>query len=70
VAELLDPGAEETVEVLKDVWTMVDPDWVIVKVGGLPVAMGPEVAGPEAGVVAVAPPREEPPITDWTAAGT
>jgi hypothetical protein len=36
VAELLGAGAEETVEVLKDVWTMVDPDWVIVKVGGLP----------------------------------
>ncbi len=48
----------------------VEPDCVTVKVGGLPVAMGPAVADPAAGVVAVAPPWEEPPITLWTGAGT
>ena len=46
------------------VWVTIEPDWVTVKVGGLPVAMGPTVAAPTAGEVAVAPPCDEPPITD------
>ena len=48
----------------------IEPDWVTVKVGGFPVAMGPAVADPTAGVLAVAPPRADPPIMDWTGAGT
>lgn len=48
----------------------MEPDWVTVKVGGLPVAIGPAVAAPTAGEVAVAPPCEDPPITDCTRAGT
>jgi hypothetical protein len=64
-------GAEPTtVDVECAVCTTVDPDCVTVKVGGRPVARGPAVAGPDAGVDAVAPPAEEPPIIDWTAAGT
>jgi hypothetical protein len=62
------PG--ETVDVGRAVWVIVEPDWVIVKVGGFPVAIGPAVAGPAAGVVAVAPPWDEPPMTDCTKAGT
>jgi hypothetical protein len=57
------------VEVGCAVSMIVDPDCVIVKVGGLPVASGPRVAEPAAGVVAVAPPEGEPPITDCTGAG-
>lgn len=43
--------------------TIVLPDCVIVNVGGRPVAMGPSVACPAAGVVAVAEPDDPPPIT-------
>lgn len=57
-------------EVDVEVWMTVDPDWVIVNVGGLPVAMGPFEAGPEAGCVAVAPPSLEPPMILCTAPGT
>lgn len=42
----------------------IEPDCVTVNVGGLPVAMGPAVADPTAGVLAVAPPRDEPPMMD------
>ena len=66
----LSAGEEETVDVECAVWIMVEPDWVMVKVGGFPVAMGPAVAEPAAGVVAVAPPNEEPPMMDCTRAGT
>jgi len=38
-------------------YVTIEPDWVTVKVGGFPVAMGPAVADPTAGVLAVAPPR-------------
>ena len=62
--ELSCGAVEETVDVECAVSTTVEPDWVIVKVGGFPVAMGPTVAEPAAGWGAVAPPREEPPITD------
>lgn len=41
--------------------TMVLPDCVTVNVGGRPVAMGPSVACPAAGVVAVAEPDDPPP---------
>ncbi len=65
-----DDGPAETVDVECAVWMTVEPDCVIVKVGGFPVAMGPAVAEPAAGVVAVAPPCEEPPITLCTGPGT
>jgi hypothetical protein len=65
VAELeVEAGEEEEVEVGNAVWMIVDPDCVIVKTGFLPVASGPAVAEPAAGVVAVAPPAEPPPMTD------
>jgi hypothetical protein len=71
VGDELCAGAEPTtVEVECAVCTTVDPDWVTVNVGGRPVAIGPAVAGPEAGVDAVAPPADDPPMTDCTAAGT
>ncbi len=58
----VEAGDEE--EVGNAVWMIVDPDCVIVKTGFLPVASGPAVAEPAAGVIAVAPPAELPPITD------
>jgi hypothetical protein len=64
VRELSCGAVEEIVDVECAVSTTVEPDCVIVNVGGFPVAMGPTVAEPAAGCVAVAPPREEPPITD------
>jgi hypothetical protein len=58
-------GAEPTtVEVECAVCITVDPDCVKVNVGGFPVAMGPAVAGPDAGVDTVAPPADDPPIAD------
>ena len=71
VGEVDCTGAEPTtVEVECAVCITVDPDCVTVNVGGRPVAIGPAVAGPEAGVDAVAPPAEDPPMIDCTAAGT
>lgn len=58
------------VEVGRAVWVIVEPDCVMVNVGGFPVAIGPAVAEPAAGVVAVAPPWEDPPMIDCTGAGT
>ena len=46
------------------------PEAVMVKTGGFPVAKGPPVAGPAAGVVAVAPPLLSPPMTLATTSGT
>lgn len=68
--EVSDGADPMTVEVECAVCMTVDPDCVTVKVGGRPVAIGPAVAGPEAGVEAVAPPADDPPMTDCTAAGT
>jgi len=65
----VEPG-EVPVEVACAVWMIVDPDCVIVNVGGFPVARGPTEAEPAAGWVAVAPPSELPPIMDWTVPGT
>jgi len=48
----------------------VEPAAVMVKTGGFPVAKGPAVAGPEAGVVAVARPSLPPPMTLATMPGT
>ena len=68
---LVDCGAvDETVDVEWAVWMIVEPDCVIVNVGGRPVAIGPAVAEPTAGVLAVAPPSAEPPMIDCTAPGT
>ena len=52
------------------VWVMVVPprDRVTVNVGGWPVASGPAVAE-MMGEVAVAPPKDEPPMADCTASG-
>lgn len=64
---------EVEVEVLPGavlVAVVVDPDCVTVIAGDLPVAMGPSVAAPAAGVVTVAPPEPEPPITLMTISGT
>lgn len=52
------------------VMVAVLPACVMVNTGGVPVLNGPSVAGPEAGCVAVAPPSEEPPMTDCTTSGT
>jgi hypothetical protein len=57
------PGVLEDVAVEWAVSTIVLPDCVIVNVGGRPVAIGPDVADPAAGVVTVADPDGPPPIT-------
>jgi hypothetical protein len=59
----VDETTDVAVAVEWAVSTMVLPDCVIVNVGGRPVAKGPSVACPAAGVVAVAEPDAPPPIT-------